>query len=297
MNTQKNEKGSLGIALIAATAGVLCFTVLPYGVYQAMDAVLKGAAVKIPASGNPLIASAPRIVITFFPFWAALSAAAGIALLLAAWAHYRGEAWARPAAVGLLAIPSITGAYLSGPVMFFGRDALPYFLLVSLIGLVPYFVILLWGKAPLGEKLGRFFLFLMLGVTAAWSFSNGGSALRMFMARPDPYAFDAGNYGFLFGFPVVWIGVLEIILSIPLLAAHSRLGLRLAVVGAGVILLGSSILFITHPGTKEFLAGMVMAVISLGLLALPGVGGRQVQSGDIPEKQAAAAPLERAARA
>lgn len=294
MKAQNDAKGSVGMALVAAIAGVLCFTILPYAVFLAMDAVLKGAAVKIPASGNPLIASAPRIVITFFPFWVALSVAAGIALLLAAWAIYRGETWARPAAIGLLAIPSITGAYLSGPVMFFGRVALPYFLLVTLIGLVPYFIILLWGKAPLSEKLGRFFLFLMLGVTAAWSFSNGGSSLRMFLARPEAYALNAGNYGFLFGFPVVWIGVLELILSIPLLAAHTRLGLRLATVGSGVILVGSGILFFTHPGTKEFLAGMIMAVISLMLLALPGIGGKMVQPDEeISQKLVSTAPLQK----
>ncbi|NIW46923.1 MAG: hypothetical protein GWN30_19875, partial [Gammaproteobacteria bacterium] len=77
-----------------------------------------------------------------------------------------------------------------GPIMFFASSRAYYFLIVALIGLIPYFVILLWDKAPAGEKIGRFFLFLMLGVTAAWSFSNGGSSLRMFWARPEPYVLN-----------------------------------------------------------------------------------------------------------
>ncbi len=207
MKTQQTGRGNPGMALVAAIAGLLCFTALPFMVARVMTAVLEGAAVKIPASGNPLIATAPRIVIAFFPVWGGLSIAAGIALLMVAWAIYKGEAWARPAAIGLLAIPAITGAYFSGPVMFFGKSALPIFILVALLGLVPYFTILLWGKAPASEKIAKFFVFLMLGVTAAWSFSNGGSSLRMFWARPEYSPLDASNTGFILGVPVIWTGV------------------------------------------------------------------------------------------
>lgn len=262
------------LAIVVGIAGLLCIALLPFVVVRAMDAVLKGAAIKIPASGNPLIATAPRIVLAFFPVWGGLSVAAGAALLLVSRAIQRGESWARPAAIGLLAIPSITGAYFSGPVMFFGKNAAPLFVLIALIGLVPYFVVLLWGKAPAGEKLGAFFLFLMLGVSAAWSFSNGGSSLRMFWARPEPYMLDSGNYGFLMGIPVVWIGVISTVISIPWLAAHTRQGWRLAMAGIANILIGNSILFVTHLKTKEFLIGMIMGVVTLILLSIPAIGGR-----------------------
>lgn len=279
MNVQPSSKSNLGMALVAALAGVLSFTVLPFMIAQAMTAVLEGAAIKIPASGNPLIASAPRIVIAFFPVWGGLSIAAGIALLLVAWAMYRGESWARPAAIGLLAIPSITGAYYSGPVMFFGKSALPIFIIIALLGLVPYFTLLLWGKSPAGEKIAKFFVFLMLGVTAAWSFSNGGSSLRMFWARPEYYPLDASNTGFILGVPVIWTGVLATVVSIPFLAAKMRAGWRLSVVGLGIILMGNLILRVTHPGTKEFLIGIIMAVVSLALLFIPATGRKLVEAG------------------
>jgi hypothetical protein len=257
---------------VAAIAGLLYITVFPFLIARTMTAVLEGAAVKIPASGNPLIATAPRIVIAFFPVWGGLSIAAGVALLMVAWALCKGEAWARPAAVGLLAIPSITGAYYSGPVMYFGKSALPMFILIALMGLVPYFLILLWGKAPASEKVAKFFVFLMLGVTAAWSFSNGGSSLRMFWARPEYFPLDASNTGFILGVPIIWTGVLATIASIPLLAARLRAGWRLAVVGIGIIFMGNLILFATHRGTKEFMIGIIMAVISLALLFIPAIG-------------------------
>jgi hypothetical protein len=277
MKTQQTRGGNPGMAWVAAIAGLLCFTVLPFMVARVMTAVLEGAAAKIPASGNPLIATAPRIVIAFFPVWGGLSIAAGIALLMVAWALYKGEAWARPAAVGLLAIPSITGAYFSGPVMYFGKSALPIFILVALLGLVPYFTILLWGKAPAGEKTARFFVFLMLGVTAAWSFSNGGSSLRMFWARPEYFPLDASNTGYILGVPVIWTGVLATIFSIPFLAAGLRAGWRLAVVGIGIIFMGNLMLFATHTGTKEFMIGIIMAVITLALLLIPSIGKKLIR--------------------
>lgn len=274
MNQQATKKDRTTLAVVAAVFGVLCFTVVPYLAVKAMDAVLKGAAIKIPAANNPLLVTAPKIVISFFPVWAGLSVGAGLALLLVvARAIYRGERWARPAAVGLFAIPSITGAYYSGPVMFFGKSAMPLFFIIMLIGLIPYFMILLWGKAPAGEKVGKFFLFLMLGVTAAWSFSNGGSSLRMFWARPEPYVLGVSQYGFLFGIPVTWIGVLVTIIGIPFLAANTRKGWRLALVGLACILVGNFILRLTHPAVKEFLYGIVMAAVSLALLYVPAIGG------------------------
>ena len=111
--------------------------------------------------------------------------------------------------------------------MFFGKSALPVFIVIALLGLVPYFTILLWGKASAGEKVAKFFVFLMLGVTAAWSFSNGGSSLRMFWARPEYSPLDASNMRFILGVPVIWTGVLATIASIPLLAARTRAGWRL----------------------------------------------------------------------
>jgi hypothetical protein len=67
------------------------------------------------------------------------------------------------------------------------------------------------------------------------------------------------NTGFILGVPVIWITSLPHF-SIPCwLPDASRL--RLGVVGLGIILMGNLMLFATHRGTKEFLIGMIMAVI------------------------------------
>ncbi len=264
------------LAIIIAVTGVLLFTLMPVLTIRAIDLVLKGAAVKIQATGNPLLTTAPRIVLAFFPVWGGLSVAVGIALLLLYAPMARGERWVRPLAIGLLAIPAVTGAYFSGPIMFFAKQAAPIFVGVLLLALVPYFLLLLWGEGSPGEKWGKFFLFLMLGVTAAWSFSNGGSSLRMFWARPEPYALQLGHLGFIMGIPVIWTGVVATLVSIPFLAARKEIGYRMAGIGLLVILAGNLILWVTHTATKEFMFGIIMAVVSLALLALPKIGQSMV---------------------
>ncbi len=134
------------------------------------------------------------------------------------------------------------------------------------------------SRCTVGSSVAKnFFLFLLLGVTAAWSFSNGGSSLRMFWARPEYYPLDASNTGFIMGVPVIWTGVIITILSIPFLAAGRLTGWRLGLVGLGIILMGNLILFVTHTGTKEFMIGMIMAVASLVLLFIPSIGRKLLE--------------------
>ena len=271
------------LAIVAAVAGLLCITVVPMITADAMDTILRGIPAKVAASGNPLLASAPRIVIGFFPVWNALSVAAGISLFLVAWALNRGESWAKPAAVGLLAIPAITGAYYSGPIMAFAKSKMFYFLIVALIGLVPYFIFLLDGKGSKNEKWGRFFLFLFLGIAAAFSFSNGGSSLRMFWARPEPVnILDQGNLAWLLGYPVNWIGVVVTVISIPLLAARKYAGFLLAAAGSLIMLTGNLMLFAFHLDTQEYIIGAALALICLVLLWLPKVGAKVVEAEPVP---------------
>jgi hypothetical protein len=262
------------MAIVALIAAILMLTAAPNMIIAAMDAVLKGIAVKLPTIQNPDVKAAPQIVTLFFPLWGALTMVAGVTLLAITLPLYRGERWARAVAIGMTAIPAIAGAYLSGPIVYFAKNAMPLFLLIMTIGLVPYFVLLLWGRASAREKIGNFVLFLALGVTAAWSFSNAGSSLRILMSRTDFSAL----YVFLLGVPVTMIGVIAVIVGIPFLAARTRTGWWLSLIGLLSVTLGNILLYLSGLTSPEFLLGIVLGVvfgvISLSLLLTPGVGGR-----------------------
>ncbi|MDE3089059.1 MAG: hypothetical protein KGJ80_06715 [Chloroflexota bacterium] len=261
------------MAVVAVIAGILMLTVAPNIFIGAMDTVLKGIAVKLPTIPNPDLKAAPQIVTLFFPLWGALGMIAGATLLAITLPLYRGERWARAVAIGMAAIPAIAGAYLSGPIVYFAKNAMPLFLVLMTIGLVPYFVLLLWGRASAGEKVGDFFLFLALGVTAAWSFSNAGSSLRILMSRTDFSAL----YVFLLGVPVAMIGVIAVIVGIPFLAARTRAGWWLSLVGLLGVTLGNILLYLSGLTSPEFLLGIILGVVfgvvSLALLLMPGIGG------------------------
>ncbi|NIW46922.1 MAG: hypothetical protein GWN30_19870, partial [Gammaproteobacteria bacterium] len=94
MVKNQTSQGSLVPALFAGIAGILCVFIVPLITMRAMDTIISGALIKIEASGNPLLVSAPKIVISFFPVWGGLSTAAGIALIFVAWAIYQGKSWA-----------------------------------------------------------------------------------------------------------------------------------------------------------------------------------------------------------
>ncbi len=262
------------MAVVAVLAGILMITIVPNTLVAAMDVVLKGIAIKLPTIPNPDVKAAPQIVTLFFPMWGALTMVAGVTLLAVAQPLYRGERWARAAAIGMTAIPAIAGAYLSGPIVYFAKQAVPLFLLIMAIGLVPYFVLLLWGRAPIRHKLGTCSLFLALGVTAAWSFSNAGSSLRILLSRTD----FSTLYVLLLGVPVTLMGVIAVIVSFPFLAAHSPVGWWLALVGLLSVTTGNVLLYLSGLNSFEFLLGIVLGivfgVVSLALLLAPGVGRR-----------------------
>jgi hypothetical protein len=278
MTNETTARDRLILAVIAFVASILLMTWVPATVISAMDVVMKGAVAKIAATQNALLAPATTLVTFFFPFWGALCTVAGAALLVLVYPIYRGERWARPAAVGLLAIPSITGAYMTGPIMSFAPGAQMLFVIVMMAGLIPYFGILLWERSSWKHKAANFVLFLLLGVTAAWTFANGHSSLRMILARPQLNVFNESLYGYLFNLPVVWAGVLATVIAIPLLAARTRAGWWLALSAVVVMLVGTIGLYITHPNVAEFVQGIAMAVGSLVLLLIPGMGGLAKQT-------------------
>lgn len=269
---EKQGAHNLILGIITAIAGLLVAVLVPLLTSKGMSAVLTGALAKIEATGNPMLQPALKLVTFFFPFWGALNMVAGAALVVLAWPVAANERWARGVAVGLLAIPSVAGAYFSGPIMFFSQTNMSIFLIVMLIGLIPYFLLLLWDVKGLGKKAGVFFLFLILGVTASWSFSNGHSSLRMFLARPEPFQIPAPLKAFAFGVPALWISVVMLLISLPLLANYARSGWWLALSSSVGILIGNAALYIQHTETTEFLVGIIFAVLSLLALGLPNIG-------------------------
>lgn len=277
MENNATRNSRLIVALFVVLAGILLIVFLPSSGMKAMDAVLKGAYMKIEATGNPTLTAAPKLVKFFFPFWSGLTMVAGTVLLLLALPIYRGERWGRPIALGMLAIPAIGGAYMLGPIMFFAKPALNVSVYFMLIGLIPYFLILLYQNISGKQRTIYFFIFTLLGVTAAYNFGNGHSSLRQLMSAltNNPQAVD---HAYALGIVANWVGVILVLIGIPLLAARTRSGWWTSTIGISAMFIGTGQLYLSHTSTIEFLVGTLMAIVTLLLLVTPSIGGALLNS-------------------
>ena len=84
-----------------------------------------------------------------------MSVIAGFALLVIAKPLFDGKAWARGLALLCLALPSMGGAYMIVPWMNFvgsKEGGFPPAVIIMMIGLIPYFTLLLAEKGDGKQK-------------------------------------------------------------------------------------------------------------------------------------------------
>ena len=165
MSTETPARSRLIITIILVLFAIAILFVVPLLVKQILPNVIAGQqakydklivsedpAVKIQAQ---MIDEAPFLVSLFFPIWMGLSVVGAIVFLVTSLAFYRGENWARGLALLCFAMPSIGGAYMLVPCINFtgfGSNAVSA-MIISVLGLIPYFLIVLAGKAALGDKI------------------------------------------------------------------------------------------------------------------------------------------------
>jgi len=84
-------------------------------------------------------------------------------------------------------MPSMAGAYMLIPwinFVGFGNGA-PYPIFIALLGLIPYFWILLAENVDGTTKWAYFLVFMALGIAGAHSFTNGHASFRLQWMLPQ----------------------------------------------------------------------------------------------------------------
>jgi len=203
LQTPRNAR--LAVVSLVVLAAILMIVWVPFIGFDMSNPIAQGQLARIEkfkAEGTPemavqaaLLELTPWLVSFFYPFWSVFSLAAGIALLVIAKDLYNGEKWARGLALLCLAVPSMGGAYMIVPWMnFVGsvKGGYPPAITIMMIGLVPYFALLLLEKGDWMQKVVDFLVFLMLGVTSAESFANGHAAFRVLYGHPKRPLFAEG---------------------------------------------------------------------------------------------------------
>ncbi len=281
------------MATIAVIAGLLAIIVVPELAMKVANLVTKNASMAMEMLNRPNIIAAPNLVSIWYPIWSGFSVVAGVILLLSALPIARGERRGRSAALGALFFLSIFGMYAIWPVTFFARlmfgeiaiGQMSFFakellinpLSIFLIGIIPFFIILLSQKINLKNKLVEFVLYFSLIIATGLSFMTGHTALRALWSSliDKPQIIDKA---LAVGTVTNWIAVVIIIIAIPYLTGNIRKGWFLGLVGSSAAIIGNGILIVGNLDITDYKIAMVLALVAFLLLSLPIVKEKLVEN-------------------
>jgi hypothetical protein len=271
-------------------AAILMITVVPFIGFGMANPVASGQLARIEknlALGTPegnmqaaLLKVTPWLITFFYPFWSLLSLIGGITLLVIARDLYNGKKWTRGLALLCLAFPSMGGAYMLVPWMnFIGsvQGGYPPAITIALIGLIPYFTLLLLDKTDWMQKVVDFLVFLMLGVSSAEAFANGHAAFRVLYGHPQRPLFAEGISITYIGWLGLWIGAVLTIITIYKLGNRQLSGWYMGVIGGLVTMVASGATHYVRHATVDYLLGALMGLSIVVMLLIPAFKKRLVE--------------------
>lgn len=284
MLTHSPRQVPIAVIALVLLAAVLMITVVPFITNSMLNPIISGQLARIEkfqGLGTPegnaqaaVIRIVPWTIGFLFPLWAALTFIGGFVLLAVCLPLYRGEVWARGAALTALAMPSVAGAFMLVPWMnFVGsvQGGFPPAVLIMTIGLIPYFSIILSEKSSWMHKLANGLVFLMLGVSAAENFANAHAAFRIYFGHPKRPLFAEGIPVLWLTFPVLWITSFMLIVAIFKLGGRKVSGYYLGLIAGGATFGASLATHYVRHATNDYLYGALMGLSIVVLLVIPAI--------------------------
>jgi hypothetical protein len=297
MSSETPQKTRLVITIVIVVAALITIFVEPLLVKQILPPIIQGQQAryeKMSASDSPedqakaqLIKDTPYLVSFFYPFWMALGVFGSIVVLVIARQYYEGAQWARGVALLCLSMPSMGGAYMLVPAINFTGfgSYVIYAMIIALLGLIPYFTIILGEKDTVKNKVWAAVVFLILGVQGAHSFANGHAAFRIQWMHPARPVWAPGTWVLWLGTQVMWLGTICIILAIFYLGVRKKTGWYLATIGGATTMFANFWVHLVRGTTSDYILGGLFGLIILILMLVPSIGN---QLFDEPETSAAA---------
>lgn len=275
------QKTRLVITIVMVVAAVLTLFLEPLMVKQVLPQVIAGQQArfeKASASDDPatqlqakLIEDTPYLVSLFYPIWMGLGVVGSMVVLVISKAYYRGEKWARGVALLCFSFPAMGGAYMMVPAINFTGFGpfVIYTMIIALLGLIPYFTILLAEKSDSIQKVVNFFVFLLLGVQGAHSFANSHAALRIQWMHPARPSWPEGTWVLWLGPQTMWWGTIALILAIYFLGNRKKVGWYLALTGGLITMFTNFWIHLVRGTTNDYILGSIFGLIIVILSLVP----------------------------
>ena len=260
---------------LAVVIGLFLVLAVPLLVQNSLDPVLEELMVVVEE--RPQFLSGISLFTLFYPLWRAFCFVAGITLLVSAPSILKGAEWTLPVALTAYAMPSIGGMFMFLPYVSWVEDSFPIPIVISMVGLVGFWAMLLLRKSDRMQKIADWLVYTFIGMLATHAFVIGIGAARQLMTRPAKPLYQGVEWWILtMSGDINWIGSLGLVIAIPLLILRKKAGWYVAVISALSILVIDAPTQLIRTSTLDYLYGSLLSIALLIWLFIPAFKRRLV---------------------
>ena len=205
MTSESTKTQRILMAAVAIIGGLYLMLLAPTQAMQTLKIALDQVLLRLVPHDADFYPAVPVLSVTFSA-WIIAFVLAGAMLLVLAKKLYEGAKWARAAALGLFAIPSVAGMTMMIPwfVLVLAEypekgvpthtvTGMPPAMPIILLGLLFYFIILFSDQDTLKNKALKLIPYTALGIVSGMVFMNGQHGVRYFIHIPGEFVTDANG--------------------------------------------------------------------------------------------------------
>ncbi|GAB1471639.1 hypothetical protein MASR2M66_25170 [Chloroflexota bacterium] len=193
------------MAVVAVIGGLYLMLLAPTQAMQTLKIALDQVLLRLVPHDADFYPAVPILSVTFSA-WIIAFVFAGALLLVLSKKLYEGAKWARAAALGMFAIPSVAGMTMMIPwfVLVLSEypekgvpahtvTGMPPSMPILFVSLLFYFIMLLADQDTLKNKMLKVVPYTLLGIVSGMVFMNGQHGARYFIHIPGEFVTDASG--------------------------------------------------------------------------------------------------------
>ena len=267
-----SQKKRLILTVLAVVIGLFMMYGAPFVIQNSLEKVMT-ALTKV-VQEKPDFNSGILLFSFLFPFYRGLIFVGGVILVLISPSIYKGKEWTYPTGLLASAFPSAGGMFMMLPFVSF-VDGFPLPILISMIGLVFFWTLILIRNVDKWQKWGQFLSMTFAGMLTTHTFTVGTGNLRMLLTRPDkPFYSGIETWVLAWSSPIQWISVILLFVGIYQLSAKKVSGWWITLI-AGVSIIAIDLptqvirSLLSDATSIDYLLGSVLAAGLLFSILFP----------------------------
>ena len=287
MSEETSKTANLVMAVVSLGFGLFIVFVGPFILQITYEAVLNVVLTAGSVPGQQFFYT-PFTVPMFFYFYRAIGVMGGIFCILLSYSLWKGKSWAWPLTLLAIALPTIFSVlslipYMAHVMPLIG--GMPPSLVIVLVGMVVYWIVLLFPRSDKMEKAARLcaftFLGLLAGEAAVFCMQGakvlGGVAHLSFGSNNPAPVLNSLITIFGFSWPLQIFTVIMCVAAIYLLAKRDPRGWWLGLIAGVTGMVANFPTQIVRMITVDFLITGILALLVVVSLMIPAFKKRLIE--------------------